>query len=137
MTFFFLTRFVCENKGGIPSEIGELPQLEIMYLGDNPLGGSIPSTIFNNSMLQDIELGSSNLSGSLPSNLCQGLPNIQILYLGFNQLSGKLPYMWNECKVLTDVELSQNRFGRGSNTEWTKNEVKTTVIICRCPIKNV
>lgn len=106
--------FVNEIEGEIPREIGELGNLRIMYLGNNPLSGSIPSTIFNNSMLQDIELGSSNLSGILPSNICHGLPKIQVLYLSFNQFSGKMPFVWNHCEELTDLDLSKNRFSRGS-----------------------
>ena len=65
-------------NGEIPAELGNLPNLELLGLGDNQSRGEIPA-----------ELGN--------------LTNLRILYLGYNQFSGEIPAefdkLWDYLKL--------------------------------------
>ncbi|GFS41853.1 hypothetical protein Acr_00g0076730 [Actinidia rufa] len=95
--------------GVIPSEIGNLANLEIVSVQSGSLTGSIPSFIFNISSLRIIDLTNNNLSGSLPMDI-HDLPFLEELYLTSNQLSGQFPPGLWECKGLRSLSLSVNKF---------------------------
>jgi LRR receptor-like serine/threonine-protein kinase FLS2 len=96
--------------GEIPSEIGNLQNLELFNIENNNFAGPIPFEIFNISTLQDIAITLNNLSGHLPSNIGLFLPNLQKLYIGANELSGTLPSSISNASQLIDIELVQNSF---------------------------
>ena len=77
-------------SGSIPSELGNLANLERLTLYDNELSGSIPSQLGNLAYLQALGLGSNQLSGSIPSQL-GNLAYLQALELRDNQFSGCVP----------------------------------------------
>ena len=77
-------------SGSIPPELGNLFNLEWLFLYGNQLSGSIPSELGNLSKLQDLRLSDNQLSGSIPSTL-GNLSNLQDLRLIDNQLSGCIP----------------------------------------------
>jgi hypothetical protein len=56
-------------NGSIPSSIGNLVNLQGLWLGNNQLSGSIPSSIGNLVSLQYLVLSSNQLSGSIPSSI--------------------------------------------------------------------
>ena len=76
-------------RGGIPSELGNLTNLQYLWLGYNQLD-SIPSELGNLTNLQDLRLQYNKLSGSIPLVLTN-LTNLQYLYLYSNQLTGSIP----------------------------------------------
>jgi len=96
--------------GEIPSEIGNLQNIELFNIENNNFAGPIPFEIFNISTLQDIAITLNNLSGHLPSNIGLFLPNLQKLYIGANELSGTLPSSISNASQLIDIELVQNSF---------------------------
>jgi LRR receptor-like serine/threonine-protein kinase FLS2 len=96
--------------GEIPSEIGNLQNLELFNIENNNFAGPIPFEIFNISTLQDIAITLNNLSGHLPSNIGIFLPNLRKLFLGGNKLSGRVPSSISNVSQLTDLELVQNLF---------------------------
>jgi LRR receptor-like serine/threonine-protein kinase FLS2 len=63
--------------GEIPSEIGNLQNIEIFDIGFNHFNGLIPFEIFNISTIQVLSVLSNNFSGHLPSNVGLFLPNLQ------------------------------------------------------------
>ena len=56
--------------GSIPSEIGNLTNLTLLYLYENQLTGSIPSEIGNLTNLTYLKLSSNQLTGEIPESIC-------------------------------------------------------------------
>ena len=77
-------------SGPIPSELGNLDNLEFLSLRDNQLNGPIPSELGNLDNLEFLWLSNNQLSGSIPSELAN-LANLIALSLGNNQFSGCVP----------------------------------------------
>ncbi|PRQ29231.1 putative protein kinase RLK-Pelle-LRR-XII-1 family [Rosa chinensis] len=94
----------------LPNEIGNLDQLEELYVQNNALQGPLPMVVFNMSSLTTLTFFGNNLTGSLPDNICQYLPSIQTLSLSKNQLVGPLSSKWSQCKQLLSLELGMNTF---------------------------
>lgn len=100
-------------SGTLPREIGELTNLQSLYLGVNALSGTIPLELGYSTALSDIDLSNNLLNGSLPTsiwNLCDRLVSIRI---HGNFLSGILPApaLPNAtCKNLRVVDLGHNMF---------------------------
>ena len=94
--------------GSIPSSLGELTQLEVLWLGSNRLTGSIPSTLGNLSNLTELSLNANQLSGSIPSSL-GSLSNLRRLSLRDNQLSGSIPSSLGSLTQLERLWLFANR----------------------------
>lgn len=96
--------------GEIPPEIGNLHNLETLFLSANSMTGSIPSSIFNASTMTDIALSDNYLSGHLPSTIGLWLPNLEQLLLAKNKLTGPIPNAISNASQLTTIELSLNSF---------------------------
>lgn len=100
-------------SGILPRELGELTNLQSLYLGVNALSGTIPLELGYSSALSDIDLGNNLFNGSLPTsiwNLCDRLVSLRI---HGNFLSGTLPEpaLPNAtCKNLQFLDLGQNMF---------------------------
>ena len=77
-------------SGSIPSELGNLDNLQALGLHDNQLSGSIPSELGNLDNLQALGLHDNQLSGSIPSEL-GNLDNLERLGLHGNEFSGCVP----------------------------------------------
>jgi hypothetical protein len=55
-----------ELAGTIPSTIGTMEKLSLLYLVDNSLSGSIPSALFALEELKELRLSTNLLDGTLP-----------------------------------------------------------------------
>ena len=77
-------------KGEIPKEIGNLTNLQKLYLSYNKLEGEIPKEIGKLTNLQWLYLDSNKLEGVLPKEIGK-LTNLQRLYLNNNKLEGEIP----------------------------------------------
>ncbi len=93
--------------GRIPSELGSLAGLEVLYLPVNRLTGSIPSSLGNLSNLTELVLYENNLSGSIPSSL-GNLSNLITLVLYDNNLSGSIPAELGNLSRLEVLALENN-----------------------------
>ena len=96
-------------SGPIPSELGNLANLEFLSLRDNQLSGRIPSELGNLDNLQALELHDNQLSGPIPSELGD-LDNLELLYLDSNQLSGSIPSELGNLANLRALSLGNNQF---------------------------
>jgi hypothetical protein len=67
--------------GTIPSELGQLTQLETLFLQENTLTGTIPSWLGQLSLLKQLQLNSNNLVGSMPSEICELRKHNDLAYL--------------------------------------------------------
>ena len=78
--------------GEIPAELGNLTNLNWLYLNNNQLTGSIPVELGNLTNLQtELYARTSNqLTGEIPAEL-GSLTNLQSLWLRGNQLTGCIP----------------------------------------------
>nr|XP_027186271.1 probable LRR receptor-like serine/threonine-protein kinase At3g47570 isoform X2 [Cicer arietinum] len=97
-------------EGLIPMNIGNLNQLELLQLGNNSLSGPIPSKLFNISTLEYLHLELNSLSGMLPSNMGFGLPNLQELHMYANNFVGRIPNTISNASNLLIIDLSVNQF---------------------------
>ncbi|HEY9628110.1 MAG TPA: DUF4347 domain-containing protein [Coleofasciculaceae cyanobacterium] len=95
-------------NGSIPSSLGNLNKLEIIALNNNQLSGSIPSELGSLSTLKTLNLSSNQLSGSLPTEL-GNLSNLQDFTLSSNQLSGSIPAGFGGLSSLKSFSLSTNQ----------------------------
>ncbi len=118
-------------SGTIPSELGNLTNLQTLHLYDNQLSGAIPTEFGNlanlkwlrldaNELsgaitelgdltnLQGIELQNNQFSGVIPLEL-GNLTNLQGLMLYNNQLSGSIPSELGSLANLEDLGLTNNQ----------------------------
>ena len=77
--------------GEIPTELGNLANLQGLYLWGNQLTGEIPAELGNLANLQQLDLSGNQLTGEIPKEL-GNLANLLGLYLSENQLTGCIPY---------------------------------------------
>ena len=94
-------------SGPIPPEIGDLANLERLYLGWNRLSGPIPSAIGTLANLERLYLDFNDLSGPIPPELGT-LPNLERLYLNSNDLSGPIPPELSTLASLKRLYLDSN-----------------------------
>ena len=94
--------------GSIPSELGNLTNLEILSLGQNQLTGPIPSGLGNLTSLLSLELIQNQLTGPIPSEL-GNLTNLGFLTLSENQLTGPIPPQLGQLTKLYDLGLGENQ----------------------------
>ena len=96
--------------GTIPTALGDLSNLQELYLWGNELTGPIPAELGNLSSLQILSLQNNNLSGEIPAAL-GNLASLQELILYDNPLTGPIPAALGNLAslqklALTDTELT-------------------------------
>ena len=95
-----VTRLSIANNsltGTIPSELGNLADLNYLYLGANSLNGNIPKELGNLTNLSYLHIGNNSLSGSIPKEL-GNLTKLTGIYLFSNDLTGAIPQEWIDIK---------------------------------------
>ncbi|XP_021802019.1 probable LRR receptor-like serine/threonine-protein kinase At3g47570 [Prunus avium] len=98
---------ICNLRGNIPNDIGNLSSLVLLNLGRNQLSESIPATMGRLLNLQVLYLNDNKLQGHIPYELCQ-LENLGDLGLGGNQLSGSVPACLGDLAALRRLSLGSN-----------------------------
>ena len=95
--------------GLIPSSIGQLQQLEGIFLYFNNLWGTIPTEVgtLENLLYLDLELNA--LSSPLPSEI-QNLVLLDELWLAFNNFLEPVPTWLSELNLLRVLEMDVNEF---------------------------
>eukprot|EP01043_Picozoa_sp_COSAG02_P046803 COSAG02_NODE_4417_length_5382_cov_32.075147_1_plen_582_part_10 len=103
-------------SGTIPSVLGQLTNLQLLYLFSNPsLTGTIPSELGELTNLQDLSLYSNpSLSGTIPGELGE-LTDLQLLYVHNNSLvSGTIPSELGELTNLQQLYVHNNSLVSGT-----------------------
>ncbi|XP_034690256.1 MDIS1-interacting receptor like kinase 2-like isoform X3 [Vitis riparia] len=93
--------------GKIPSEIGLLKKLNVLFLYNNKLNGSIPSETGNLRELSSLDLSRNQLSGPIPPTICK-LTKLTLLQLFYNNLSGTIPPEIGNMSSLVILNLNTN-----------------------------
>ncbi|XP_077225773.1 uncharacterized protein LOC143858965 [Tasmannia lanceolata] len=94
--------------GPLPNSIANLStHLYHLAIGANQISGNIPSQIGNLINLQHLGIYSTFITGSIPASIGM-LQNLHQLYLGNNSLSGKIPYNIGNITQLTELDLGSN-----------------------------
>ena len=81
--------------GSIPAELGNLANLEWLFLYNNNLTGDIPSELGSLANLELFNLSNNQLSGSIPSDLGNLAPSeggsLNAFFFCVNNLTGPVP----------------------------------------------
>jgi Leucine-rich repeat (LRR) protein len=93
--------------GAIPSGIGDLAGLPLLYLDNNMLSGPIPASIGKLHNLFVLNLSKNRLSGKIPTSIGNWV-KLTELYLQENSLSGAIPAELAGCRNLLALNLSSN-----------------------------
>ncbi|XVF15358.1 hypothetical protein REPUB_Repub09cG0145300 [Reevesia pubescens] len=95
------------NASSLPSEIGNLSKLEVLWLTNANLVGEIPVSFGNLVSLKNLDLSTNLLSGKIPESLSR-LNNLEQIELYENQLTGELPESFANMTALLRFDASQN-----------------------------
>jgi Leucine-rich repeat (LRR) protein len=92
----------------LPENLGNLHELQRLFLVNNSLTGRIPLGIMNLQHVQYLHLSNNNFGGQIPGNIGK-LKNLLELLLGGNSLSGPIPDSIGSCSELVRLELNGNK----------------------------
>ncbi|XVF27584.1 hypothetical protein REPUB_Repub14bG0121100 [Reevesia pubescens] len=95
------------SPGRIPPELGNLTNLEILWLTECNLVGEIPDSLGRLKKLTDLDLAINHLVGEIPSSLTELVSVVQI-ELYNNSLTGELPRGFSKLTNLRLLDASMN-----------------------------
>lgn len=93
--------------GSIPEEIGKLTKLRLLYLNNNNLVGQIPSSIGNLINLEGLLLDRNQLEEAIPKSI-ENLKELEVFEAFNNQLSGTIPSEIGKLDSLKRLRLENN-----------------------------
>ena len=93
--------------GTIPTQLGQLTELQYLNLNNNELSGTIPTELRRLTKLTGLDLGNNRLTGTIPTQLGQ-LTELRYLNLHDNQLTGTIPTQLGQLTKLTALYLDSN-----------------------------
>ncbi|XP_042415359.1 receptor kinase-like protein Xa21 [Zingiber officinale] len=122
--------FVSGNRlrGQIPSTLGDCKVLEYLALDANFFQGSIPSALGNLAGLKGLNLTKNNLTGEIPQTL-SSIDGLQELYLSHNELSGAIPESLQNLSSLFSIDLSFNHLQGPVPTEGVFSNITLMSIV--------
>jgi PKD repeat protein/Leucine-rich repeat (LRR) protein len=94
--------------GVIPTEIGNLPNLESLNLYDNSLSGTPPSQIGTLHHLKSLSLGSNSFPDGPIWDWIQNLTELESLYLNYGKRTGPLPPWIGALTKLQYIQMNDN-----------------------------
>ena len=96
-------------SGQIPRELGNLTYLTSLLLDENELTGAIPTELGDLRELESLYLNENQLTGHIPLEL-SNLINLDTLLLDNNELTGEIPYELGDLTDLSELKLAGNQF---------------------------
>ena len=101
------SRLQVELSELLPTQLGNLNNLHLLYLHSNAIFGTIPTTISSLSYLMDLSLLDNIISGTIPTEI-GGMSNLQTLEFGYNNLEGTIPTQLGHLTKLEYLDLAFN-----------------------------
>ena len=95
-------------RGQIPSELGQLTQLKVLYLQRNHLVGTLPETFGNLVNLQYLGLAHNRISGTVPSHVFGNMLRLKTVSLEKNEITGNIRRVDPLCQLKVDAEPPPN-----------------------------
>lgn len=99
----------CGLSGEIPPEIGNLQNLDTLFLQVNTLSGPLPNELGNLNSLKSMDLSNNLLSGEIPASFSL-LKNLTLLNLFRNKLHGAIPEFIGDLPAMEVLQLWENNF---------------------------
>ncbi|KAL6553997.1 Serine/threonine-protein kinase hsl1 [Orobanche minor] len=96
------------SPGPLAPELGNLTNLEELWLSECHLVGPIPESCGRLSRLKNLDLSSNQLIGPIPSQIIQ-MTSIVQMELYKNLLNGTLPVGWSNLTMLRRFDASMNK----------------------------
>ncbi|KAI5060397.1 hypothetical protein GOP47_0024817 [Adiantum capillus-veneris] len=96
-------------EGPIPAELGELKQLQGLYLQGNNFAVSIPHQLSGLIGISEMDLSFNPISGSIPPSFAE-LSSLNQLTIRNTRLSGPIPDIFANLSRLEELDLAQNMF---------------------------
>ena len=93
--------------GTLPPELGELDQLQRLFIENSHLSGVIPREFGRLTQLEYLFLRGNDLTGPIPHELGL-LPHLRSLDLAYNSLSGGIPPSFMRSESLESIDLGYN-----------------------------
>lgn len=103
--------------GTLPSALGELTQLQYIYLSENLLSSTIHGSLSQLSNLVVLFLSMNHFVGSLPEALC-GMTQLKILNVMHNSLTSTIPSIIAQASSLEFLLLAYNSFSGSLPTQF-------------------
>ena len=98
--------------GSIHPDIGNLADLEELWLDDNQLNGEIPAELGQLTNLEWLSLSGNSLDGGIPAELAQ-INNLKFLFLYDNNISSTIPAELGNLANLEVLSLYENALTGG------------------------
>ncbi|MFV0395372.1 MAG: toxin Cry1Ac domain D-VI-related protein [Coprobacillaceae bacterium] len=106
----------CPLTGTIPESLGNIPGLYDLRITNTSISGSIPTSLANLTDLVQLQLQDNKLTGSIPKELGQ-LQNVANLNFTNNQLTGSIPAELANMSSLNTISFSNNNLSGEIPTE--------------------
>ncbi|KAK4592259.1 hypothetical protein RGQ29_016686 [Quercus rubra] len=123
----FLDLSTNEFIGVLPTEVGNLINLESLDISENMLFGKIPTSLSSCVKLEYLAMRSNFFQGAIPSSL-ESLRGLQLLDLSKNNFSGNIPKFLESFIFLELLNLSYNNFEGEVPTNGVFKNISATVI---------
>ncbi|KAM1033119.1 hypothetical protein TB2_036151 [Malus domestica] len=113
------------HPGRIPAELGNLTNLEVLWLTECNLVGEIPDSLGRLKNLKDLDLAINGLTGRIPPSLSE-LTSVVQIELYNNSLTGELPPGMSKLTRLRLLDASMNQLSGQIPDE-----------LCRLPLESL